>query len=245
MLARLRRRRPWRGCGGVPVRREPEQDRDDRQGDRRRRDAHDGDRRAPRRRDDLRPLVREQRVEGLGALLRRRGHRDPVRARERHRMARAGRERPFDRGRACGLRSSDAPTSGRTSTRPTSSPTRRCSWRTCAVADGSRSDGSRPTTCVRPARDHGACRGQQGVPQERPLGSRPRLPDRVVPRPRAPGRGGARPRSRASLARERSLSRGRRRVSRGPASAAQNSWPGTTESSGTNDDARPRRQEAR
>ena len=43
-------------------------------------------------------------VGGLGALLRRCRHDDPVRARGRHRLARAGRERELDRDRARRLR---------------------------------------------------------------------------------------------------------------------------------------------
>jgi hypothetical protein len=57
MLGRLRRR-PGGWTSAVPVRREPEQDARDRTRDRRRGDAHDGDRRAARRRADLRAVVR-------------------------------------------------------------------------------------------------------------------------------------------------------------------------------------------
>ncbi len=87
----------------VRVHREPTQD------DRREpvdlggRDPHDGDRRAGGRGGGVRGLVREPRLRGLCALLRRCRHDDPVRARGRHRVARARRQRELDRDRAGGV----------------------------------------------------------------------------------------------------------------------------------------------
>ena len=124
------------------IHREPEPHERERARNRRRRDPHDGDRRTCGCRRGVRTVVRRPGRRGLGALLRRRRHHDPMRARGRHRLARARRQCELDRNRARRLR---RPASARLERRLQSrgrGAGREARRPTCASATGFRSAGS-------------------------------------------------------------------------------------------------------
>ena len=157
-----------------------------RAGDRRRRDPHDGDQRARGRRGVVCAMVRRPCVRGLGPLLRgRRQRRSSASAkttspgtREEETATRSGSSSPASRGQ--GPRGWDDSYSWAVLERAAEVVAEICARHAIPVRRL-----RRRRSADRSPRHHRPRRCQRGVPQERPLGSRRRLPVGALPPARA------------------------------------------------------------